>query len=136
MRSPMSFRAKGPSQLAGTTTLEPVISLDRVSKRYEIFDEPRDRLWQLLSFGRLRLCRDFWAVRDATFDVYPGETFGLVGRNGAGKSTLLQLICGILTATSGVVSIRGRVTGLLERGAGLQLEETGRDNLSIMAIVL
>lgn len=132
----MSSRTEMPNALALSHTAEPVISLDRVSKKYEIFDQPRDRLWQLLSFGRLRLCRDFWAVREATFNVYPGETFGLVGRNGAGKSTLLQLICGILLPTSGTVSIRGRVTGLLELGAGLNVEDTGRDNIRTMAIVL
>jgi lipopolysaccharide transport system ATP-binding protein len=131
MRSPMFSDV--PSLDAVTA---PVIRLDGVSKLYEIFDQPRDRLWQLLSFGRLRLCKDFWAIRDVSLDIRPGETFGLVGRNGAGKSTLLQLICGILTPTTGTVAVHGRITGLLELGAGLNVEETGRDNIRTMAVVL
>jgi lipopolysaccharide transport system ATP-binding protein len=77
----------------------------------------------------------FWALRDVSFDVGPGESIGIVGSNGAGKSTLLRLICGLGRPTTGHAEVRGRVAALLEFGAGFHPHLTGRENLYVSAIV-
>lgn len=113
---------------------EIAISVRNVSKSYKLFRQPSDRLKQLLysSVGMKKASRrfyeDMWAVRDVSFDVPRGSTFGIVGRNGAGKSTLLQLICGVLPPSSGEIEIGGRITALLELAAGFNPEFTGREN--------
>jgi lipopolysaccharide transport system ATP-binding protein len=117
-------------------THQEAVRVDGVSKLYEIFRLPRHRLWQLLTFGKKRFCTDFWALSDISLQIRRGETFGIVGRNGAGKSTLLQLICGILTPTHGAIKVNGRVTALLELGAGLNTDFTGLENIRMMAAVL
>ncbi|MGE8634874.1 MAG: ATP-binding cassette domain-containing protein, partial [Achromobacter piechaudii] len=73
------------------------ISVKDLSKCFHLYDKPRDRLLQMGSFGRKQYYREFWALRDLSFEVERGETVGIVGRNGSGKSTLLQMICGTLT---------------------------------------
>jgi ABC-type polysaccharide/polyol phosphate transport system ATPase subunit len=120
------------------------ISVQALSKRYEIYDNPRDRLKQFLlprlrsSAGRMphQYFREFWAVKGVSFDIKRGETVGIIGRNGSGKSTLLQMICGTLTPTSGAVETRGRVAALLELGSGFNPEFTGRENVYLNAAVL
>src|SRR5689334_1282939 len=94
------------------------ISVTNLTKTYRIFDRPQDRIRQALTLGCMRFHRDFTALRDVSFDVVKGETVGIIGRNGSGKSTLLQLICGILKPSSGTVRVNGRISALLELGAG------------------
>ena len=116
---------------------EVVISVEDVSKCYAIYDRPHDRLKQsflprlqrLLGENGARYYREFWALKNVSFEVRKGETVGIVGRNGSGKSTLLQIICGTLTPTSGTVEVNGRVAALLELGAGFNPEFTGRENV-------
>lgn len=115
---------------------ETAISIRNLSKCYQIYDKPRDRLLQMFFRGRRQYFREFWALRDVSFDLAKGETFGIVGRNGAGKSTLLQLICGTLNPSSGEVTVQGRVAALLELGAGFNPEFTGRENVYLSATVL
>jgi lipopolysaccharide transport system ATP-binding protein len=113
------------------------IKADSLSKCYHIYATPRDRLKQFFMPGLRRMlglpekpyARDFWAVRDVSFDVERGQTVGIIGRNGSGKSTLLQIICGTLTPTGGSVEVNGRVAALLELGSGFNPEFTGRENV-------
>lgn len=120
------------------------IRVEDLSKRYEIYAQPVDRLKQM-TLPRVQralhrpVCtyfKEFWALRDVSFDVYRGETVGIVGRNGSGKSTLLQMICGTLHPTTGNISVRGRIAALLELGAGFNPEFTGRENVYLNAAVI
>jgi len=112
------------------------ISVRNLSKCFHLYDKPRDRLLQMGSFGRRQYYREFWALRDLSFDVQRGETVGIIGRNGSGKSTLLQMICGTLTPTSGEIVTNGRIAALLELGAGFNPEFTGRENVYLNASIL
>ena len=108
---------------------EIVVSVDHVSKNYRIFGNVGERLKQSMLFGLRQYHHEFTALDDVSLTVRRGETIGIVGSNGAGKSTLLQLICGILKPTSGSVSVNGRVSAMLELGAGFHPEFTGRENV-------
>jgi lipopolysaccharide transport system ATP-binding protein len=112
------------------------VDFQQVSKSYAIYDAPSGRLQELLTFNRLQRHRDFWALRDVSFEVKRGETFCVVGENGSGKSTLLQIVAGILQPTSGSVAMNGRVSALLELGAGFNPEFSGRDNVYLNASIL
>ncbi|RYH68008.1 MAG: ABC transporter ATP-binding protein [Alcaligenaceae bacterium] len=117
------------------------IRIENLSKCYQIYERPSDRLRQFVMprVGRIigradkAYFRDFWAVKDVSFEVRRGDTVGIIGRNGSGKSTLLQIICGTLTPTSGTVETRGRVAALLELGAGFNPEFSGRENVYMNA---
>src|SRR2546425_12576444 len=104
------------------------VEFQGVSKSYSIYDSPGDRLKELITPKRSQFHRDFWALRDVSFDIRRGETFCIVGENGSGKSTLLQMVAGILQPTSGSVTVTGRVSALLELGSGFNPEFSGRDN--------
>ncbi|MBI5591185.1 MAG: ABC transporter ATP-binding protein [Deltaproteobacteria bacterium] len=114
---------------------EPVIHIHQLGKCYHIYENPQDRLKQTF-FRRRKYYRDFWALRDISFDVYKGEAVGIIGRNGSGKSTLLQLICGILTPSSGEVKVEGRIASLLELGSGFNPEFTGRENVFLNGAIM
>jgi lipopolysaccharide transport system ATP-binding protein len=112
------------------------ISVKNLTKTYRIFGHPGDRIKQALTFGRVRFHREFTALQDVSFEIKKGETVGIIGRNGSGKSTLLQLICGILKPTSGTVQVNGRVSALLELGAGFNPEFTGRENVYFQGAII
>ncbi len=112
------------------------VEFQGVSKSYAIYDAPGDRLKELLTLNRLKRHTDFWALHDVSFEVKRGETFCIVGENGSGKSTLLQMVAGILHPTSGSVDIQGRVSALLELGAGFNPEFSGRDNVYLNGSIL
>ncbi|WP_212785282.1 polysaccharide ABC transporter ATP-binding protein [Ferrigenium kumadai] len=105
------------------------ISVRNLTKNYRIFGHPTDRIKQALTLGRMHFHREFTALQDVSFDIQKGETVGIIGRNGSGKSTLLQLICGILKPSCGSVEVNGRISALLELGAGFNPEFTGRENV-------
>jgi len=107
-----------------------------ISKRYEIYAHPSDRLKQSLFRGRRQFYKEFWALRDVDVAVRHGETLGIVGQNGAGKSTLLQILAGTLEPTAGRIERRGRVAAILELGAGFNPEFTGRENARMNALLL
>jgi ABC-2 type transport system ATP-binding protein len=111
------------------------IEVRDVSKRFRIWREKPTSLKQRLLAGRSR-AEDFWALRDVTFDVPSGSSFGLIGHNGSGKTTLLKVIAGILRPTTGSVRQRGRLAALLELGAGFHPELTGRENVYLNASFL
>ena len=113
-----------------------VISARHLTKAYRLFDHPGDRVKQFFSLGLKQYHKDFTAVQDVSFDICRGETVGIIGSNGAGKSTLLQLICGILKPTSGSVEVKGRVSALLELGAGFNPEFTGRENVFFQGMLM
>jgi lipopolysaccharide transport system ATP-binding protein len=128
-------------------TSDIAISVKNLSKCYEIYSSPSARLKQFIVPKLKRLLdhksahsskyyREFWAVKDISFEVKRGETVGIIGSNGSGKSTLLQMICGTLTPTMGTVQTHGRVAALLELGAGFNPEFTGRENVYLNATVL
>ena len=112
------------------------IKVENLSKCYQIYDQPRHRLMQMLCRGRKQFYREFWALKDVSFEVKKGETVGIIGRNGCGKSTLLQMICGTLNPTHGSIQTQGRIAALLELGSGFNPEFTGRENVYMNASVL
>ncbi len=112
-----------------------MVVAQKVSKIYPLYRRPIDRLFEALPGARKRHT-DFWALRDVTFTVERGETFGIVGPNGSGKSTLLEIVSGIVRPTSGRVAASGRITALLELGAGFNPEFTGRENVFLNSEIL
>ena len=120
------------------------ISVSNLSKCYQIYENPRDRLKQFVMPRVRRMAgkahkqyfREFWALKDVSFEIKKGETVGIIGRNGSGKSTLLQMICGTLTPTSGSIQTNGRIAALLELGSGFNPEFTGRENVYMNASLL
>lgn len=115
---------------------EPAISVRNVSKCFEMYDTPRDRLRQFFASNGRKYYREFWALNEISFDVARGETVGILGRNGGGKSTLLQIIAGTMSPTSGEVKVNGLLAALLELGAGFNPDFTGRENVFLNGAVL
>jgi lipopolysaccharide transport system ATP-binding protein len=120
------------------------IKVENLSKRYEVYATPRDRLKQFVLPRIQRLMgqqprqyfSEFWALKDVSFEVRKGETVGIIGRNGSGKSTLLQMICGTLHPTGGSIQTNGRIAALLELGSSFNPEFTGRENVYMNGAVL
>ncbi|MBD0325736.1 MAG: ABC transporter ATP-binding protein [Pyrinomonadaceae bacterium] len=112
------------------------LRVEGVSKQYRIYEHPGDRLKESLSRGRWKCHREFWALRDVSFEIEAGTTTGIVGPNGSGKSTLLQIITGTLEPTHGSVAHNGSIAALLELGAGFNLEFTGLENVYMNAALM
>ncbi len=105
------------------------IKVDHVTKVYKLFDKPIDRLKESLRPGHREYHRKFYALNDISFEVEEGQFVGMIGTNGSGKSTMLKIITGVLTPTQGELSVAGRVSALLELGAGFNMEYTGIENI-------
>ncbi|MDE7434608.1 MAG: ABC transporter ATP-binding protein [Lachnospiraceae bacterium] len=108
---------------------ETVINVKCVSKLYKLYDRPMDRLKESLGLTRKKLYKEHYALRDVSFQVNRGETVGIIGTNGSGKSTMLKIVTGVLNPTEGEVEIQGRISALLELGAGFNMEYTGIENV-------
>lgn len=106
------------------------VQVDSVSKVYRLYDSSADRLKEALDFRKNRVYhREHYALSDISFDVKKGETFGIIGTNGAGKSTLLKLITGVTAPSEGTIQVNGKISALLELGAGFNSEYTGLENI-------
>jgi len=115
---------------------ENVISVKNVTKTYRLYNKHADRVREAFHPLRRKYHRPFNALEDVSFDVKRGEPIGIIGCNGSGKSTLLQIVCGILQPTSGSVEVDGRISALLELGAGFNPEFTGLENVYINGAIL
>ena len=103
------------------------ISVEHLSKRYKLYDKPSDRLKEAL--GKKVNVREHYALRDVNFQIQKGECVGIIGTNGSGKSTVLKIITGVVNPTEGEVKVDGRISALLELGAGFNMEYTGLENI-------
>jgi lipopolysaccharide transport system ATP-binding protein len=112
------------------------IRATNLGKTYRMYAHPMARLRQMILPGGKKHYTEFHALQDVNFEIKKGETVGIIGRNGSGKSTLLQLICGILKPTTGSVEVNGRVSALLELGAGFHPEFTGRENVYMQGAIM
>lgn len=115
---------------------EGTIHVENLSKVYNLYDRPLDRLKEALHPGGRSYHREFYALRDVSFDILSGETVGIIGRNGSGKSTLLKILAGVLTPTAGKTAVRGRVSSLLELGAGFNPELSGLENVYLQGTLM
>lgn len=106
-----------------------VIQVQNLSKMYKLYDKPSDRLKESLGLSRKKRYREHYALHDVNFDVREGECVGIIGTNGSGKSTILKIITGVLTPTEGQVLVDGRISALLELGAGFNMEYSGLENV-------
>ena len=122
--------------------MNPILEIKNISKKYKISHQQqaymslRDSLSSLFTKSNKTSIEEFWALENISFDVYPGESIGIVGRNGAGKSTLLKILSKITPPTKGKVTARGRVASLLEVGTGFHAELTGRENVFLNGSIL
>ncbi|HVT42263.1 MAG TPA: ABC transporter ATP-binding protein [Acidimicrobiales bacterium] len=113
------------------------VDVRSVSKRFRLahgqYNTVKERL---IHGGRRKSTEDFWALNDVSLTIKQGETVGILGRNGSGKSTLLKCICGVLQPTAGEVAVHGKLAGLLELGAGFQMDLSGRENIYLNGSLL
>ncbi len=114
----------------------PIIFAEKISKCFRIYRHPSDHLKELLTFGTRQYHEPFWAVKNADVSLERGCCLGIIGENGTGKSTLLRMIAGVIRPTSGTLAVGGRVSALLELGAGFNPQFTGRENIYLYASIL
>jgi len=115
---------------------EKAIIVDNVVKLYKLYDKPSDRLRESLGLTKKKCYKEHYALNGVSFDVNKGECVGIIGTNGAGKSTILKIITGVLNPTEGQVKINGRISALLELGAGFNMEYTGVENVYLNGTML
>lgn len=106
-----------------------VIRVKNLEKAYKLYDKPSDRLKEALGLSRRKKYKEHYALKGVDLEIYKGETVGIIGTNGSGKSTILKIITGVLNPTSGTVEVEGRISALLELGAGFNMEYNGIENI-------
>ncbi|MGH9920775.1 MAG: ABC transporter ATP-binding protein, partial [Nitrososphaerales archaeon] len=127
----MPFGAPEPGPSASVA-----VSVREVSKKFRLFKERNSSLKATVVRGRRIVAEDFWALQDVSFEVHEGETFGLIGENGSGKSTMLKCLTKILRPDRGEVRVEGKISALLELGAGFHPELSGRENVFLNGAIL
>ncbi|WP_084704745.1 ABC transporter ATP-binding protein [Beijerinckia mobilis] len=115
---------------------DPVISCDHVGKAFQLYLRRNDQIKQTLFGHWKQFYHEHWVLKDISFEVARGESFGIIGRNGAGKTTLLQILCGITRPSHGTVEVKGRIAPILALGTGFDYELTGRENAMIGGAIL
>src|SRR5690554_6263265 len=105
------------------------VRVQNLSKAYKLYQRPIDRLKESLNPFKKKYHKEFYALKDMSFEIKKGETVGIIGKNGSGKSTLLKMITGVTTPTSGRVTVNGKISAILELGAGFNPEMTGLQNI-------
>lgn len=118
------------------TDKDTAIKIDNLTKIYKLYNAPIDRLKESLHWRGKKYHKDFYALNDVSFEIKRGECVGILGKNGAGKSTLLKIITGVLTPTSGNITVNGKVSALLELGAGFNPEYTGLENIYFQGAIM
>lgn len=113
-----------------------VIKVEHLSKMYKLYDKKSDRLREAISLSNNKYYREFYALNDISFDVMKGETVGIIGTNGSGKSTLLKILTGVVSPSGGNYEVNGRVSALLELGAGFNMEYTGLQNIDLQGVMM
>lgn len=113
-----------------------VIKVEDLSKVYKLYDKPTDRLKESIHPLRKKYHKEFYALKDVSFEVKKGEILGIIGKNGSGKSTLLKIITGVLTQTTGNINVNGKISALLELGAGFNPEYTGIENIYLSGMII
>lgn len=106
-----------------------VIEIKNLTKMYKLYEKPMDRLKESLGLSRKKCYQEHYALRNVSFDIREGECVGIIGTNGSGKSTILKIITGVLNPTDGEVNVDGRISALLELGAGFNMEYSGLENV-------
>ena len=115
---------------------EYAVKAQQLGKCFQSYNHPVHRLVQAIYKEKKKLYEEFWALREITVEIKQGETVGIIGKNGSGKSTLLQLIAGTLSPSQGSVDVTGRISAILELGAGFNPEFTGVENARLNAAIL
>ena len=115
--------------ITGDNMQDTTILVNGISKIYKLYEKPIDRLKESLHPFKKKYHKEFYALKDITFEIEKGETVGIIGKNGSGKSTLLKIITGVLSPTNGSTTVKGKVSALLELGAGFNPEFTGLQNI-------
>ena len=115
---------------------EIAIAVNNITKAYKLYDKPTDRLRESLGLSKQKRYKEILALNDVSFDVKKGECVGIIGTNGSGKSTILKIITGVLSPTMGSIQVYGRISALLELGAGFNPEYTGLENIYVNGTVM
>lgn len=112
------------------------IEARNLTKMYKLYNNPRDRVKETFSLSKRKYYNEFYALKDISFQIFKGETVGIVGRNGSGKSTLLKMLTGVLNPSDGEIKVNGKISALLELGAGFNMEFTGMENIFLNGTIM
>ncbi|MBE5940061.1 MAG: ABC transporter ATP-binding protein [Lachnospiraceae bacterium] len=112
------------------------IQAKNLTKMYKLYDNPKDRFKEAFNITGKKYYKEFYALKDVNFQIFKGETVGIVGRNGSGKSTLLKMLTGVLNPSDGEITVNGKISALLELGAGFNMEYTGIENVYLNGTIM